>query len=326
MEKELNIAAILKDTPKYTKLWSPLYGEVFFNRLVSEGGIRVLCKHLDGSLGNDEKSFWKNGKFTLGGEVCLFPSKAMQDWSKFAWKKGDVLCSNDGDSCIFLKWSGKDYTSFLGGYSTHKDYEIEKCQTSSWGKCTNKEDIDQYILAIEEIKGGKLNLETLAIEKPEQEFKDGDVVVLEEKDYYAKCILILKSLDKEEHTYYYYTFYNTDSELLKHNSYTRVVDKLRPATDSEKQQLFDALAKKGKAWDSDKKMLVDLPKKCEFKAMDWCLMRRYSCRWELCQYSFYDVGNYHCVGGAIFHDCIPYNDQTAHLLGTNDEWKGGSNE
>nr|DAU08174.1 MAG TPA: hypothetical protein [Caudoviricetes sp.] len=29
------------------------------------------------------------------------------------------------------------------------------------------------------------------------------------------------------------------------------------------------------------------------------------------------------VGGCAYDECIPYNDQTKHLLGTTDEWKGG---
>ena len=44
--------------------------------------------------------------------------------------------------------------------------------------------------------------------------------------------------------------------------------KLRLATEEEKQQLFDALAKEGKAWDAKKKMIVDLKPKCEFKPFD----------------------------------------------------------
>ena len=28
-----------------------------------------------------------------------------------------------------------------------------------------------------------------------------------------------------------------------------------------------------------------------------------------------------CVGG--YSCCIPYNEETAHLVGTTDEWKGG---
>ena len=38
------------------------------------------------------------------------------------------------------------------------------------------------------------------------------------------------------------------------------VDILRPATDFEKQLLFDALAKEGKMWDAQKKAVVDLPR------------------------------------------------------------------
>ena len=34
----------------------------------------------------------------------------------------------------------------------------------------------------------------------------------------------------------------------------------RPATDSEKQLLFDTLAKEGKMWDAQKKQVVDLPR------------------------------------------------------------------
>lgn len=35
---------------------------------------------------------------------------------------------------------------------------------------------------------------------------------------------------------------------------------IRPATNSEKQLLFDALAKEGKMWDAEKKQVVDLPR------------------------------------------------------------------
>lgn len=93
MEKELNISAILKDKPVGTKLWAPIFGNCVFSRL-SGSGIRVFPIH-NGFTSTEEKSFFKTGQYTLAGEVCLFPSKQMQDWSKFAWKKGDVLVSND---------------------------------------------------------------------------------------------------------------------------------------------------------------------------------------------------------------------------------------
>ena len=76
--------------------------------------------------------------------------------------------------------------------------------------------------------------------------------------------------------------------------------------------------------------------KFEFKPMDLCLMKyigQYNNRgWELCQYAYTEhrVSSsgeqrdfYHAVGGEIYAECIPYNEDTKHLLGTRDKWKGG---
>ena len=101
MEKEINIAEILKDKPKGTKLYSPIFGKCKLSKVESDTCIRV---HTD----NNHYYFNKYGHYTTNamnsiyGECCLFPSKEMHDWSKFAWKKGDVLVSNDDTrECIF---------------------------------------------------------------------------------------------------------------------------------------------------------------------------------------------------------------------------------
>lgn len=103
------------------------------------------------------------------------------------------------------------------------------------------------------------------------------------------------------------------------------LDSLRLATENEQQQLFSALEKMGKRWNPDTKQIENLLKKCEFKPMDWCLMRDKKETWKLCQFSFFDDGDYeafyNAVGGNWFDECIPYNEETAHLLGTTDEWK-----
>ena len=49
------------------------------------------------------------------------------------------------------------------------------------------------------------------------------------------------------------------SELL-FNDYCNAQELLRPATDAEKQRLFDALAKQGKRWNAEKKRVEDLPR------------------------------------------------------------------
>lgn len=331
MEKELNIAAILKDKTLGTKLWSPIFGNCLFSRL-SGSGIRVFPIH-NGFTSTEEKSFFVTGQYTLLGEVCLFPSKQMRDWSKFAWKKGDVLVNKDGDVyIIFERFADDAYCSFVGKYYLWKEnnhtepfYKNERLLTSDFQKA-GKDAVKTYINTIEERFGGKLNLETLEIEQPKPEFKDGDIVVLDgdSKSHYKTILLYQTNIDDE---YEVYSFLNTGTSHLGLEATLMDDRKARLATDSEKQQLFDALAKEGKRWNSVTKQIEDLPKKCEFKPMDWCLMRDKKETWKLCQFSFFDDGDYeapyNAVGGNWFDECIPYNEETKHLLGTTDDWEGG---
>lgn len=328
MEKELNIAAILKDKPVGTKLWSPIFGNCVFSRL-SGSGIRVFPIH-NGFTSTEEKSFFKTGKYTLAGEVCLFPSKQMQDWSKFAWKKGDVLVSNDSDChIIFEGFSKDDYTTFEGKYcicvskKRHISH-LDAQNTQDYHIEDDKAAAQTYINTIEERFGGKLNLDTLEIEQPKPEFKDGDIITIEDTEY--KAIIIYKNNDD-----CMFRSYAVIDNCYKKLGIDKIVNALgrctRLATNSEKQQLFSALEKEGKRWNPDTKTIEDLPKKCEFKPMDWCLMKDSTKYWELCQFAYtkkvHGTTIYSAVGGLIYYKCIPYNEETAHLLGTTDEWKGG---
>jgi hypothetical protein len=336
MEEKINVVEILKDKSTRTKLYSPLYGEVFLSRLVGNNGIRVLCKGLDGSLGTDEKSFWKNGKFTLGGEICLFPSKEMRDWEKFAWKKGDVLSCGFNNLCIFEKWANIEYTEFEAKFAT-PNYRSAVLKTEYWSKTTTESLIKQHISKIEEIKGGKLNISTLEIEK-QHEFKDGDILFTE--DLLNGYIYIYKEPSRGIDICYCYkitagclyicNLENRYDCVLPSNTIKEY--KTRFATDSEKYQLFDALAEEGKAWDSDKKQIVDLPKKCEFKPFDKVLVRDTEKEyWIPAFFASFDEHSingyaYRLVGdpdGVYYKYCIPYNESTKHLLGTTDKWKGG---
>lgn len=329
MEKELNIAAILKDKPVGTKLWSPIFGNCVFSRL-SGSGIRVFPIH-NGFTSTEEKSFFVTGQYTLAGEVCLFPSKQMQDWSKFAWKNGDVLVSNDSEShIIFNGFSKDDYTTFKGNHRicvSEKWYisYLDTQNTQDYHIEDDKAAAQTYINTIEERFCGKLNLETLEIEQPKPEFKDGDIVSIEGDNEY-KAIIIYKSNGD-----CMFRSYAVIDNCYKKLGIDKIVNALgrctRLATNYEKQQLFSALEKECKRWNPVTKQIEDLPKKCEFKPMDWCLMRDKKETWKLCQFSFFDDGDYdapyNAVGGNWFDECIPYNEETKHLLGTTDEWKGG---
>ena len=79
--------------------------------------------------------------------------------------------------------------------------------------------------------------------------------------------------------------------------------------------------------DSEKKQIVDLkPKWITPKPFDRVITRGDNNDiWTANIFSHMNsYGEYvaiGCVGG--YHYCLPYNDETAHLIGTTDEWKGG---
>ena len=328
MEEKINIAEILKDKPVNTKLYSPLFSEVFFSHV--SGGYIAVEHHGGTSL------FLSSGKFYDydGAEPLLFPSKEMQDWSKFAWKKGDILVNKDAEvHIIFDGFKDDTYKTFHGQYylweeegsivnfEENEDY----MQTSEFYKA-NKEETQTYINTIEERLGGKLNRETLEIEKNQPEFKNGDIVFMKgiKSGYYANCIFILRSEYKDgDERAFYYAFYNTDDKFtIAEYGYTRIHYSLRLATDSEKQQLFDALAKKGKTWDSEKKAIVDLKPKVELKPFDKVLVRdSQSDKWRVNLFGYIDKDEYYHCAFANWVYCIPYAGNE-HLLGTTKDVEG----
>lgn len=321
METNINIAKILKNVPIGTKLYSPLFGYVFFKYI---GEIFITVKHHSTTA-----MFYHNGRLYdyEGTEPMLFPSREMRDWSKFAWKKGDVLISMEGSKILFDKWVNEDYTKFLGKI---KVLGNSHCYDTAFYNLVSEEEALEFIKSVEKINNGKLNRETLEIEKTQPEFKDGDIVFMKgiKSKLFANCIFILRSEYKDgDERAFYYAFYNADDKYtLDEYGNTKVHYSLRLATEEEKQQLFDALAKEGKRWDAEKKMIVDLKPKCEFKPFDKVLGRNEKGDvWEAELFSHYREESqypFRCIGFSRKY-CIPYNEETAHLLGTTDEWKGG---
>lgn len=324
MTEKIDIAEILKDKPANTKLYSPLFGEVYFSHV---GGGNIAVEHHGGiSL------FFSSGRFfdIDESEPLLFPSKEMRNWSKFAWKKGDVLYSAGlKEYCVFNKFISDGYLMFISNYNVDentkrvvpKTYDPDK-NTVNYEKVSD-EKATEIISLIEEHYGGKLNLSTLEIEK-QSEFKDGDIVAL----VVQKCTHIAIFQSRQEAYIGFHAVLCQNEQLLLEEPF-REDDgdiELRLATDSEKQQLFDALAEEGKAWDSDKKQIVDLPKKCEFKVFEKVLVRESKTDEWTPNFFFKihrDDERYVMVCGDMYNYCIPYNEETSHLPGTTDEWEGG---
>ena len=343
MEENINVAEILKDKPQGTKLYDLLYNIDVELDTISTTETVVWCTNDTDNNTTCHRGYSEFGtvRGCSDGLQILLPSKEMRDWGKFAWKKGDVLVNKDGDvHILFERFVDDTYYSFVGKYYLWKEnndtehfYKNERLLTSDFQKA-GKDAAQTYISTIEERLGGKLNRKTLEIEK-QLEFKDGDIVFMKgiKSELFANCIFILKGEYKDgDERSFYYAFYNADDKFIEAEyGNTKVHYSLSSATDSEKQQLFDALAKKGKTWNAEKKAIVDLKPKCEFKPFDKVLCRNskddtweadFFARLTRKEIDYTQSGKYLCVGDLWMY-CIPYNEETKHLLGTTDEWKGG---
>lgn len=333
METEINIVEILKDKPQGTKLYSSACGKCKLEEVDDKSFKISFYNSKFGFMNGGEGYLDKNGKLYDDGECIIFPSKEMRDWSKFAWKKGDVLINSCGFQCIFKEWASDDYTKFNGCYSCSRDgYEdVSNAETAKFAKLDHNIAYG-YVREIERKLGGKLNLETLEIER-QPEFQDGDIAFADYGN--RQDVFIVSGITGLSEGYNSFISLDLSSSTLsmgyRTSFFKKDLCKLRLATKEEKQNLFDALAKEGKAWDAEKKQIVDLKPKCEFKPFDRCIWKIRNCEGSIWQASFVSyVDKYGAtpMGMSIDEDLVnliilPYNDQTKLLVGTTDEWKGG---
>ena len=251
MEENINIADILKDKPYGISLYSSVFGSCVY-RDNCDNCIEVVTNNC--YYFNEKGHYITNGVKSENGECLLFPSNEMRDWSKFAWKKGDVLVSRDKNMhLIFEKFTDDTYTIFAGKHCYEKDFRNEynyerrfdSFMTEYFTLETDDADVQTYIRTIENKLGGKLNLETLEIDKHQSEF-------------------------------------------------------------------------------------VDLKPKCEFKPFDRCIWKIRNCEGSIWRASFVSyVDEYGAIpmGASIDEDLVnliilPYNDDTAKLIGTTNNWEG----
>ena len=87
----MNIAEILKDCPKGTKLYSLVYGDVFYQgtHFNKDYPIAVAVECTNDTL----RYFTSDGRLNINfnGECTLFPSKENRDWSIFKTSKKEYI-------------------------------------------------------------------------------------------------------------------------------------------------------------------------------------------------------------------------------------------
>ena len=166
---------------------------------------------------------------------------------------------------------------------------------------------------------------------PPCEFKDGDILSYQCAYLKNRSIYIYRYHKTLNTAYYVALSGNTDSTFRINNKGKCALNgydhTVRFATEEEKQKLFDAIKENGYKWNAKTKTLEKLIKlKFDPKTLqpfDKILARDYdTCKWKIDFYSHKEVDSgfpYICAGNSLYKYCIPYNDDTKHLVGTTEE-------
>ena len=175
----------------------------------------------------------------------------------------------------------------------------------------------------------------LMLEVPEyMTYRDGDIVKLSNDTY--TWLSIIKDIDLSDDgkggLLYFTNDYvsmliNDGDGSIDIDTYSDAGQKVERATEEEKQKLIDAMKanESPKAKEYLKRFFgIEEKKEYEFKPFDKVLVRDNDFMdgvWCADIFSHINTeGNYCCIG-SVWEYCIPYNEQTAHLFGTTDNWK-----
>lgn len=328
-QKDFDIYEILKGKTEGTSLYTPMCGKVEFRYL--QGNKEAAEAIITNTNNGAEYTFDKNGKYVEEGEVLLFPSDKMRDWSKFAWKKGDVLVTEDGNAhIIFEKFTDDTYTIFDGKYyyckNGKKGYTyLRECDNAITEEFTleTEDAAKTYIGFIEKRLGGKLNRETLEVEETKKPvFELGKLYVFNEEDEDGELTIIgnLIGKNESEDTLTFGNQYEIENEKFVTDQAfdlrISVHDELREATEDEAITFQEACT----LWEKSKEQ-------SPFKPFDKVLVRsRKESNWFPAFFvrdrgekfaSRYTALTIHFGAAADFVHCIPY-EGNEHLAFTSD--------
>lgn len=279
--KKIDIAELLKDCPKGTELYSPIFGELKFNE-VNAINNRILVVQQNDYIAE----FESDGRLIncKNGECLLFPSKDQRDWSKFEppceFKDGDIVATTNGLFVGILEVKNNKPVGAYCSIDYVKDFRINNDYV--FDRLATEEEKQKLFDAIK-ANGYKWNAETKTLVKLPK-FKVGDRVK-KNKDYISGIVTDIFD-DSFKVTYdgggcsYVQFYYQDDWELVPDKF---AITTLKP---------FD-------------KVLVRDNNE-QFWTCDW--------------FSFHDtrqVYPFACVGHYV-SQCIPY-EKNEHLLGTTDD-------
>lgn len=157
-------------------------------------------------------------------------------------------------------------------------------------------------------------------------FRDGDIVTYEDGDGNVK-VFIFNEYMNDGYAACYVAYFSEKALLLKKSIYGYRINRL--ATEEEKGKLFKAMADNGYKWNPDTKEVETLEEEKQkwnpdtLQPFNMVLVRDNENDIWRGDFFLYKQGAmphypYICIRSE-WRFCIPYNEETKHLLGTNQE-------
>lgn len=220
MNNNINIAEILKDCPKGTKLYSPLFGNITFEEVNYTGATVIRIKYSS----KNYTTFYSTGLYYNyeDAECLLFPSSEMRDWSKF-FKRGDII-TNGNLIAVFKEWTDSTYTYFktslyIWSSEEGRVYTTESTYNVTYFQLASKMQQEHFIKRIEAFYNGKFNPITLRVEpvKPKYSFKLFDKVLVRDDSNQKWTVDMFSYYDKEDKDFPYVCVGNRYHQCIPYN-------------------------------------------------------------------------------------------------------------
>jgi len=326
-----NIAEILKNATEGLKLYSMIHGGVELISAREAGAYSISVRY-----GYGVQCFDEYGKyFNQHGECVLFPSEDHRDWKD--WQK--VLMPQ----CVGSVFVGNNEYQYCL-VTNDKIWVIDKLRKSLTGWFTFS--VFNFNQELRFATAEEIEQCFKELDRQGYKFENGEVVKKEEKKwsiYDANDGDILQTFDDEtlifarisDNCAECYVSYNSKTKILSipkrgvfyFDDFNCI---MRPATQEEKYELMKKLDDEGYVWNQEELRLERKDKEFttnDFKPFDKVLVRQCDERnWQVNLFSHIVPGCenkkvYFCLEYA-WMQCIPYNEETAHLLGTTENYDG----
>ena len=159
MNENIDLTKILKDCPKGTKLYSPIFGDVIFERIDDKGEYPIKAKYKSEKVDDwwDYICFTKEGLFLniINTECTLFCSKDQRDWTKFKapWDKKEKFepkTLKPFDRVLAMDYIRKTWICDLFSHIIEQDVCPYKCAGNSYNYCIPYNDDTKHLVGTTE--------------------------------------------------------------------------------------------------------------------------------------------------------------------------------